>query len=281
MKNILVNNEPILRAVEICRKGNFSMNILFQDEISMKQKQDIWSFLGDYVRLRPIEYADLVLEYCAPDADSIVRSYKNAEVDFSYLYEIRRERYEKVSNELDSSGTSLLRTAYDRLGYEPRDAEIVLDVARCVAYMSGSDKILIEHLAESIHYRSFDRNLIVKDKRSWTADQLQEILSLMTFKDENADSHFCKPFDDLGPVGQGQWEGIMWGWQDAVKKIRLLLNLEPTEKLEIKNPPSKSDWYICYVDGEKIPLKYNTQNNFWCGVDGKIYHPKSVIWTNE
>ena len=279
MKNVLVNNEPILRAIEICRKGNFTMAVMFQDEITVRQRMEIWWFLAHYVNVRPIEYADLVLEYCAADAESLIKAHREEEVDFSYLLEFDRKSYRQVPDTLNEDGERLLRTAYERLQYEPRDMEIVLNVARCIAWMGCAEKIELIHLAEAINFRSFDRDLIVKNRTVWTAEQLQEILGLMAWKEEYANARYEKPFDELSSIGQSEWEGAMWGWQDAVKMLRSLLNLEPTQKLEF-NPPSKSDWYICYVDGERMPLRYNASNDFWVGMDGKTYSSKTTIWIN-
>jgi hypothetical protein len=35
--------------------------------------------------------------------------------------------------------------------------------------------------------------------------------------------------------------------------------------------PGDRNWYICYVDGERVPLKYNSANRFWSALDGKSY----------
>lgn len=281
MKNFLVNNEPILRAIEICRKGNFTMCVLFQDEITVAQRQELLWFLGQFVTLRPIDSADLALEYCAPDAHSLVKSFKEDQVDFSFLNDFKRENYLVIPDTLTESCSNLLKIAHEKLEYEPRDTDIVVRVARCIALMSKNDSIRLEHLAEAIQYRSFNRNLLVKNRGSWTAEQLYEIVAMMSWKEEYAQSRYTKPYEQLGDLAQAEWEGIMWGWQDAVTRFKQLLNLDDTLKLEIRTVPTKSDWYICYVEGERMPLRYNAPNDFWVGMDGKTYSSKTTMWINN
>lgn len=45
--------------------------------------------------------------------------------------------------------------------------------------------------------------------------------------------------------------------------------------------PSVSDWFICVVDGKRLPLTYNAHNKFWCGLDGKTYKEGSVEWLDD
>jgi magnesium chelatase family protein len=79
---------------------------------------------------------------------NIPNTYCNAQIPTRSLKEICG---------IDSAGAALLKTAMERLKLSARAYDRILKVSRTVADLSGSNRILPEHLSEAIQYRSLDR----------------------------------------------------------------------------------------------------------------------------
>ena len=58
--------------------------------------------------------------------------------------------------ELDRDSNNLLQQAFDNLKLSARAYNRILKVARTIADLEGSDKILQEHIIEAVNYRSLD-----------------------------------------------------------------------------------------------------------------------------
>lgn len=55
------------------------------------------------------------------------------------------------------------------------------------------------------------------------------------------------------------------------KRERLVDWINPNNRL-----PNESNWFICHVNGVRLPLRFNKPNSFWSGLDGKCYKANEI-----
>ena len=117
------------------------------------------------VEVSPVEYQDLNSdeeEECSEEIRKRVNSARN----------IQKERYKKYgifSNaeltpslidefcQLDNEGRKILENAFERLKLSARAYGRILKVARTIADLDGSEKVLVKHVLEGIQYRRLDK----------------------------------------------------------------------------------------------------------------------------
>ncbi|PWS27958.1 magnesium chelatase [Pedobacter yonginense] len=76
--------------------------------------------------------------------------------DLHYNAQMSPKMVRKVC-QISDEGTALLKSAMERLGLSARAYDRILKVARTIADLDASETVELEHLAESINYRSLDR----------------------------------------------------------------------------------------------------------------------------
>ena len=123
-----------------------------------------------------LDRIDLIVEVPALDFDELKRkkpAESSAEIKkrVNAARELQRSRFNgdgAMSNSrispkalreycaLDEEGEALMKAAFDAMGLSARSYDRILRVARTVADLEGSDRILSHHLAEAIQYRTYD-----------------------------------------------------------------------------------------------------------------------------
>ena len=101
---------------------------------------------SEYVRVRVQNAREIQLKrFIAIDG-----KYCNAHMETK---EIRRFCH------ISELGSTLLKTAMEKLGLSARAYDRILKVSRTIADLEGSPEIQTQHLSEAIQYRSLDRQL--------------------------------------------------------------------------------------------------------------------------
>jgi len=80
--------------------------------------------------------------------DGIDNVFSNSQMETSLM---------KLHCNSDQAGQSIIRMAMERLGLSARAYGRILKVARTIADLEMSEKILASHVAEAVNYRNLDR----------------------------------------------------------------------------------------------------------------------------
>lgn len=119
-----------------------------------------------HVEVTPVDFSELASSREAEKSELIrARVIKAREIqdhrfadkpELHYNAQMSPKMVRKVCA-VSEEGTALLKSAMERLGLSARAYDRILKVARTIADLDGSEKVELEHLAESINYRSLDR----------------------------------------------------------------------------------------------------------------------------
>lgn len=119
-----------------------------------------------HVEVTPVNFSELASSREAEKSEFIrARVIKAREIqddrfvgkdDLHYNAQMSPKMVRKVC-QISDEGITLLKSAMERLGLSARAYDRILKVARTIADLDGSENVELEHLAESINYRSLDR----------------------------------------------------------------------------------------------------------------------------
>jgi magnesium chelatase family protein len=120
-----------------------------------------------HVEVTPVNFSELASSREAEKSEFIRTRVINAraiqdhrfadKADLHYNAQMSPKMVRKVC-QISEAGTALLKSAMERLGLSARAYDRILKVARTIADLDGSENVELEHLAESINYRSLDRD---------------------------------------------------------------------------------------------------------------------------
>ena len=120
-----------------------------------------------HVEVTPVNFTELVspqdTEKSNQIRDRVIKARQIQDLRFAdkedlhYNAQMSPKMVRKVC-QISEQGTILLKTAMERLGLSARAYDRILKVARTIADLDGSENVEIAHLAESINYRSLDRD---------------------------------------------------------------------------------------------------------------------------
>lgn len=160
--NIFAGNENTLRAYEICKAGNFKMKLFTSENIDgqtpdSEQMRRLNEWLGE-VTTQDTKEAHILIECVNPDFGSIISQRKTETIEDvkDRLKSFKKADFDPVLNE---ASQTLLKTAYVRLGLQPYEIEIILNVAKAISQLDDSTNTNPMHIAEAIQYRSIDKEI--------------------------------------------------------------------------------------------------------------------------
>jgi magnesium chelatase family protein len=121
-----------------------------------------------HVEVPAVNWKELSSDHCGESSDLIRGRVQTAR-------KIQHSRFENVKHifcnahmhsrdtrrycRIDDAGKELLKNAITKLGLSARAYDRILKVSRTIADLAGSNKILPEHVSESIQYRTLDRQM--------------------------------------------------------------------------------------------------------------------------
>ncbi len=110
----------------------------------------------DLAKVRPSESSADIRKRVTKARDIQQKRFKNDKGVFSnaQMNSKMMQKYCKV----DEAGTSLLKSAIERMGLSARAYDRILKVSRTISDLENSEIIKPEHLAEAIQYRSLDKD---------------------------------------------------------------------------------------------------------------------------
>lgn len=161
MKNLISLWVNVSRAYEIALLGNYSIQVVFDK--SYKEGFEDYQAIKEFFNEVPFKIGGLQVEITKPDYQQDQRSETKADI----LARVTTAKKRPMPTVFKSSGCEhLLRVASERLSLSLPKIESIKSVAAVIAQLSGSKEIAVEHIAEAVHYHSYDGEGILAESQS-------------------------------------------------------------------------------------------------------------------
>jgi hypothetical protein len=161
--------ENMGRVFEIAYLGQFKVHIVTAPDSGIHDKQvEQWKQIfkncsdgGDLIASDLFD-ADIIFEATLPSFGSVINT------DRCETIEAVKERATLAihrtvkATKPDETYKTLLKAAYEKLGLNPYEVDIIERVALTIAQLDGTNTVELQHLAEAIQYRSVEREKLNK-----------------------------------------------------------------------------------------------------------------------
>ena len=151
----------LARIVEIALLGKHTVLVAANLEQYPTAKEDYIHIRGLYSGLMGEDVnfgsssAHICFELVKPDFSNVLSSqYETTKALVDRVLKARDN--EDVPEDLCSSSTALLKTAYESLNLGIVDTKHIISVATTIARLEGAKKIEVQHIAEAIQYKAID-----------------------------------------------------------------------------------------------------------------------------
>lgn len=151
MKNLIGLWVNVSRAYEIALLGNYSIEVVFDK--SYKEGFEDYQAIKEFFNEVPFKIGGLQVEITKPDYQQNSQCEDKSDI----LDRVNAAKKRELPTAFKSSGCEhLLKVASERLSLSLPKIESIKSVAAVIAQLSGSKEIAVEHIAEAIHYHSYN-----------------------------------------------------------------------------------------------------------------------------
>ncbi len=162
MKNLTGLWCNVARAYEIALLGNYSIQVVFDK--TYKEGFEDYQTIKEFFNEVPFNIGGLQVEITKPDYQQKTQWEEKTDI----LARVYAAKMRELPTAFKSSGCDhLLKVAAERLNLSFAKVENIKSVAAVIAQLAGSKEIAVEHIAEAIHYHSYNGECVTAESKSF------------------------------------------------------------------------------------------------------------------